>query len=118
MVVGLHAQTDAPDLQEPDLAELQHAAQAPTHDMLFDAHVQGFRVFGGVAATTSCSKKGQAEWAVGFSDAMSRYRTACPKKGITEEDRRLLELVVAGLARAELDVFAALVALRQERNLD
>jgi yecA family protein len=70
-----------------------------------------------VGAISTRSKKGQAEWAGGFSDAMSKFRTAWPKKGMTKEDRRLLEVGTAGLASAELEEFAALVAHRQERNL-
>jgi yecA family protein len=70
-----------------------------------------------VAAISSRSKKGQAEWWSGFSDAMSKFRAAWPKKGMAKEDRRLLEVVTAGLTGAGLEEFAALVALRQERNL-
>jgi len=70
-----------------------------------------------VAAISSRSKKGQVEWWSGFSDAVGKFRTAWPKKGMTKEDKRLLEVVTVGLASAELAEFAALVALRQERNL-
>lgn len=70
-----------------------------------------------VAAISSRSKKGQVEWWSGFSDAMSKFRTAWPKKGITKEDRRLLDTAAAGFTSADLAEFAALVALRQERNL-
>lgn len=70
-----------------------------------------------VAAISACSKKGQADWAGGFSDAISRFRTAWPKKGMTKEDKRLLVIVTTGLASADLAEFAALIALRQEQNL-
>jgi hypothetical protein len=48
---------------------------------------------------------------------MERFRTAWPKKGVTKEDRRLLELAADGVTSAEMAEFAALVALRQARNL-
>jgi len=70
-----------------------------------------------VAAISSRSKKGQTDWWDGFSEAMGKFRTAWPKKGMTKEDKRLLEVVTVGMASAELAVFAALVALRQEKNL-
>lgn len=70
-----------------------------------------------VAAISSRSKKGQVEWWRGFSDAVGKFRTAWPKKGMIKEDRRLLEMVTEGLASAELAEFAALVAIRQERNI-
>lgn len=70
-----------------------------------------------VAAISGRSKKGQAEWWSGFSEAMGKFRNAWPKKGMTTEDKRLLEVVTAGLASAELAEFAALVALRQGKNL-
>lgn len=70
-----------------------------------------------VAAISGRSKKGQAEWWSGFSDAMGRFRTAWPKKGMTKEDRWLFEVVSVGLASTDLADFAALVALRQERNI-
>ncbi|NJM81139.1 MAG: UPF0149 family protein [Tabrizicola sp.] len=70
-----------------------------------------------VAAISGRSKKGQAEWWSGFSKAMGKFRSAWPKKGMTKEDRRLFEVVSAGLASTDLANFAALVALRQERNL-
>lgn len=70
-----------------------------------------------VAAISTRSKKGRAEWWSGFSDAVGKFRTAWPKKGMTKEDRRLLEVVTAGLTGADVEEFASLVALRQERNL-
>jgi yecA family protein len=70
-----------------------------------------------VAAISSRSKKGQAEWWSGFSDAMTKFRTAWTKKGMTKEDRRLLALVTDGLTSADIEEFAGLVALRQEQNL-
>lgn len=70
-----------------------------------------------VAAISGRSKKGQAEWWSGFTEAMGKFRAAWPKKGMTKEDWRLFEVVSAGLASTELADFAALVALRQERNL-
>jgi yecA family protein len=70
-----------------------------------------------VAAISSRSKKGQSDWWDGFSKAMGKFRSAWPKKGMTKDDRRLLEVVTEGLASAELAEFAALIALRQERNL-
>jgi hypothetical protein len=73
------------------------------------------------AAISERSKKGQVDWAVGLADALGKFRTAWPKKGMTKEDskedRRLLEVVTGGLESAELVEFAALVALRKERNL-
>jgi yecA family protein len=70
-----------------------------------------------VAAISVRSKKGQVEWWSGFSEAMGKFRTAWPKKGMTKEDRRLFEVVSAGLASTDLADFAALVAHRQERNI-
>lgn len=70
-----------------------------------------------IAAISSRSKKGQAEWSGGFSAAVSKLRTAWPKKGMTKEDRRLIEIAISGLTIAELAEFAALAAHRQERNL-
>lgn len=70
-----------------------------------------------VAAISSRSKKGQAHWAGGFSEAVSKFRAAWPKKGMTKEDRRLPEIVTGGLTTAELAEFAALVGYRQERNV-
>ena len=70
-----------------------------------------------VASISSRSRKGQVEWWSGFSEAMGKFRTAWPKKGMTKEDRRLFEGVSAGLASTDLADFAALVALQQERNL-
>ena len=70
-----------------------------------------------VASISSRSRKGQVEWWSGFSEAMGKFRTAWPKKGMTKEDRRLFEVVSAGLASTDLADFAALVALRQERNI-
>jgi hypothetical protein len=70
-----------------------------------------------VAAISGRSKKGQAEWWSGFSEAMGKFRSAWPKKGMTTEDRRLLDAVATGFIGAELAEFAALIALRQERNL-
>lgn len=69
-----------------------------------------------VAAISFRSKKGQLEWWSGFSDAVNKFCSAWPKKGMIKEDRRLLEVVTAGLTSADLTEFAALVALRQERN--
>lgn len=70
-----------------------------------------------LAAISARSKKGQADWWSGFSEAMGKFRAAWPKKGMTKEDRRLLEIATAGMASAEPAEFAALVALRQQRNL-
>ena len=63
-----------------------------------------------IAAISSRSKTGQVEWWSGFSEAMGKFRTAWPKKGMTKEDRRLFEVVSAGLASTDLADFAALVA--------
>ncbi|MEH7830413.1 hypothetical protein, partial [Gemmobacter denitrificans] len=63
------------------------------------------------------SKTGQAAWWEGICNALSRFRSAWPKKGLTKDDRRLLEIVDNGAARSNLTEFAALIALRQERNL-
>jgi yecA family protein len=70
-----------------------------------------------VAAISVRSKKGQAEWWSGFSDAMNKFRAAWPKKGITKEDLRLLEIMTTGLPGGGVEELATLVALRQERNL-
>lgn len=70
-----------------------------------------------VASITARSKMGQADWAGGFSDAVSKFRAAWPKKGMMKEDQRLLEIAAGELMSAELGEFAALVAHRQERNL-
>ena len=70
-----------------------------------------------VAAISSRSKNGQVEWWSGCSVAVSMFRTAWPNKGMAKEDRRLLEIVETGSTSAHLAEFAALVALRQERNL-
>lgn len=70
-----------------------------------------------IAALSARSKKGQEEWWSGISEAMGRFRAAWPKRGMTKEDRLLLEFAAAGLTSTNLADFAALVALRQERNL-
>ena len=44
------------------------------------------------------SKKAQGDWASGFSEALDRFRSAWPKRGMTAEDRRLIEIGAAGLA--------------------
>ncbi len=69
-----------------------------------------------VASMTKRSKKGQVEWAAGFADAVEKFRTAWPKKGMTEEDRRLLKIASDGLIGVELSDLAALIALRQAKN--
>jgi hypothetical protein len=72
---------------------------------------------GAFAATMAKrSKKGQGDWAVGFSDAATRFRAAWPKKGMTKEDRRLLEIASDGLAVAELSEFASLCQRRRQRR--
>ena len=68
------------------------------------------------ASMAKRSKKGQGDWAVGFSDTAKRFRAAWPKKGMTKEDRRLLEMASDGLAVAELSEFATLIARRQAGN--
>jgi len=70
-----------------------------------------------VASISSRSRKRQVEWWSGFSDAMTKFRTAWSKKGMTKEDRRLLAFVTDGLTSADIKEFAGLVALRQEQNL-
>ena len=50
-------------------------------------------------------------------DAMEKFRSAWPKKGMTKEDRRLFEIVTGGFTSADMTEFAALVGHRQERNL-
>ena len=70
-----------------------------------------------VAAISSRSKKGRADWAGGVSDAVRKFGAAWSKKDMTKEDRRLLEIMTGGLTSAELAEFAALVAQRQERNI-
>ena len=69
-----------------------------------------------VAAVFSRAKKGQADWMSGFSRAVDKFRPAWPKKSLTREDRRLLELCAAGLTSADLPELAALIAQRQARN--
>jgi hypothetical protein len=68
------------------------------------------------ASMAKRSKKGQGDWAMGFSDAAKRFRAAWPKKGMTKEDRRLLELASDGLAVAELSELASLIARRHAEN--
>lgn len=68
------------------------------------------------ASISNRSKKGQRDWASGFSEALDRFRSAWPQKGMTKEDSRLIEIGVAGLAGADLPALAALIAKRQEKN--
>jgi hypothetical protein len=68
------------------------------------------------ASISSRSKKGQGDWGSGFSEALDRFRSAWPQKGMTKEDSRLIEIGVAGLAGADLPALAALIAKRQEKN--
>lgn len=70
-----------------------------------------------VAEISARSKKGQADWWRGFSDAVGKFRSAWPKKGMTKEDRRLFEIITGGFTSADMTEFAALVGHRQERNL-
>jgi hypothetical protein len=69
------------------------------------------------AAMAARSKKGQADWSRGFSQAVGEFRDAWPKKGMTKEDRRLLEMASVGVGGAELVELAALLARRQAQNL-
>lgn len=62
------------------------------------------------------SKKAQGDWASGFSEALDKFRSAWPKRGMTAEDRRLIEIGAAGLAGVDLSEFAALIAIRHGRN--
>ena len=64
------------------------------------------------------SRKGQADWAAGFAEAAGKFRAAWPKKGMTEEDRRLLKIASDGLIGVELTEFAALIARRQAKNTE
>ncbi|PTX41317.1 yecA family protein [Gemmobacter caeni] len=68
------------------------------------------------ASIYSRSKKGQGDWASGFSEALDRFRSAWPKKGMTKEDRRLIEIGAAGVAGVDLSELAALIAERQAKN--
>jgi hypothetical protein len=68
------------------------------------------------ASMAKRSKKGQGDWAMGFSQAAKRFRVAWPKKGMAKEDRRLLEMASDGVAVAELSEFADLIARRQVGN--
>jgi hypothetical protein len=68
------------------------------------------------ASMAKRSKKGQGDWAVGFSEAANWFRAAWPKKGMAKEDRRLLEMASDGVAVAELSEFADLIARRQVGN--
>jgi yecA family protein len=70
-----------------------------------------------VAAISVRSKKEQVEWWSGFSEAISQFLTAWPKKGMTKEDRRLFEIVTCGFTSADVTELAALVGHRQDRNL-
>ena len=70
------------------------------------------------ASISSRSKKAQGDWASGFSEALDRFQSAWPKKGMTKEDRKLIEIGAAGLAGADLPELAALIAKRQEKNSD
>lgn len=69
-----------------------------------------------VAAMTKRSRKGQVEWAAGFADAVEKFRTAWPKKGMTEEDRRLLKIAADGLAGVDVAELVGLIARRQAKN--
>lgn len=70
------------------------------------------------ASMTARSKKGQKEWVAGFAYAIETFRSAWPKKGLTEEDRRLLAMVSKGRVLDELTEFAALIASRHARNVE
>lgn len=69
-----------------------------------------------VAAMNGRSKKGRADWAAGFAESAERFRTAWPKKGMTENDRRLLAAAADRLSGIEVSELAALVSDRQARN--
>jgi yecA family protein len=69
-----------------------------------------------LASMAGRTKKRQANWAAGFSQATDTFRSAWPKKGLTEEDRRLLAMVSEGRVPGELAEFATLIASRQIRN--
>lgn len=68
------------------------------------------------ASVSHRSKKAQGDWVSGFSEALDRFRSAWPKKGMTKEDRRLIEIGAAGVAGVDLSELAALIAERQEKN--
>ncbi|MFZ0099727.1 MAG: hypothetical protein WAK98_14665 [Gemmobacter sp.] len=63
------------------------------------------------------SFQGAEQTSMGFSQAAGEFRDAWPKKDITQEDRRLLEMASIGMGSAELVEFAALLAHRQAQNL-
>jgi len=69
-----------------------------------------------VAAMTGRTKKGRADWAAGFAESAERFRTAWPKKGLAENDRRLLAAAADRLAGIEVSELAALISDRQARN--
>ena len=68
------------------------------------------------ASISSRAKKAQGDWASGFSEALDRFQSAWPKKGMTKEDRKLNEIGAAGLIDADLPELAALIAKRQAKN--
>jgi hypothetical protein len=63
------------------------------------------------------SKKGQADWSAGFTQAAEQFCAAWPKKGMTKADRRLLELASQGVPHNSLPEFAALISRRHVGNL-
>jgi hypothetical protein len=69
-----------------------------------------------VAAMNGRTKKGRADWAAGFAESAERFRTAWPKKGMTENDRRLLAAAADRLSGIGVSELAELVSDRQGRN--
>jgi len=69
-----------------------------------------------VAAISGRAKKGQADWMLGFSQAVGKFQSVWPKKSLTKEDRRLFEICAAGVTGADLPALAALIAQRHKRN--
>lgn len=58
----------------------------------------------------------QVDWAAGFAHSVETFRSALPKKGMTDEDCRLLALVSEGRVQDELAEFAELTASGHARN--
>lgn len=70
-----------------------------------------------VNSISARSKKGQTDWSEGFSEAVGNFRSSWPKKSMTQDDLRLLEMATRRLSPAEFAELAALLAGCQTRNL-
>jgi hypothetical protein len=69
-----------------------------------------------VASMAKRSKKAQMDWARGFADAITKFQSAWPKRGMTKEDRRLLIIASNGPAGFDVAELASLIALQQTKN--